>query len=562
MSSSLKVYASEYPPITVPLTDTYSLIFDSTHAASSPRRNDTALIDANTARIVTYGELFHRVNALASGLVNVLNLKKWDVVAVYSPNSVEYPVAVHGCARAGITSTLLNPSYTVDEVAYQLSDSGAKAIIVAPVLLPVAVAAAAKVNMPKSMVFVLSDGDTPAPQGFKTTREISSATYLPPTKFTEKELKTRPVFLCYSSGTTGRSKGVVTTHYNMVSNILQFVSMLDHAGMRSPNEVWSAVLPLYHIYGINMAGHSAIYMKIPCVVFSKFDLPQFLDCVQKHKITYAHLVPPIIIRLAKDPIVDNYQIDSLKTIMSGAAPLAADVAIATSKRINCLVVNGYGLTESSPLAMFGTKHSPVGSVGPLVPNVEARLVDPDTGRDVPTGEPGELWIRGPMIMAGYHRNEKATAETIDKEGWLHTGDVAQRDAKGNYFIVDRFKELIKYNGLQVPPAELEGHLLTHPDIADAAVIGRPCPRRGELPRAYVVKKAGASLTAEQVEKFIEERVAQHKRLRGGVEFLPEIPKLASGKILRRVLREMDKATVEREGGLEKVAEAAGVRAKL
>ncbi|KAI8909402.1 hypothetical protein DFJ77DRAFT_472376 [Powellomyces hirtus] len=541
----MTTYTSLYPDVDIPITDVYSFIFDSTHAASTPRRDAVALIDANTGRKVTHGELVHKISALASGLRNNLKLNKWDVVAVFSPNDVEYPVAVHGIAKAGLTSTLINPSYTADEVAYQLKDAGAKIIIASPLLLPVVVPAAAKAGIAKSNIFLLN---AEAISGVKSLYELFSSQYLPPVEFTRDELMNRPAYLCYSSGTTGRSKGVETTHYNMVANVTQFVKMLDYTKLRSADEVWTGVLPFYHIYGLNMSVHSAIYMQIPLVVFTKFDLVQFVESIARYRITYSHLVPPILVRLAKDPIVEKYDVSSLRAVMSGAAPLSAEVAHEFGTKLKCEVMNGYGLTESSPLAMFGTPDAPVGSVGRLVPNVQARLVDPDTKKDVLKNQPGELWIRGPMIMKGYHNNPSATAETVDSDGYLHTGDVCIIDDNGYFSIVDRYKELIKYNGLQVPPAELEGYLLTHPDIADAAVISRPDAAAGELPRAYVVRKPNTTVTEQAIAKFIEGKVAQHKRLRGGVVFVTEIPKLASGKILRRVIREMDKELLKKEAG--------------
>ncbi|KAJ3022352.1 hypothetical protein HKX48_006386 [Thoreauomyces humboldtii] len=293
--------------------------------------------------------------------------------------------------------------------------------------------------------------------------------------------------------------------------------------------------------------HAGLYMGIPLVVFPKFDLLLYLEALQREKVTYSHLVPPILIGLAKHPAVDKFDLSSLKFLMSGAAPLGPELAQAVAKRLNVTVLQGWGMTETSPVVhVVRDTKTPLGSCGELIPNCEARVVDPDTGKDVAKGERGELWVRGPMVMVGYHNNAQATADTIDKDMWLHTGDVVYVDKSGNFYVVDRIKELIKYKGFQVPPAELEAYLLEHPDIADAAVISRPCEVAGELPRAFVVCREGTKLTEKDVIGFIDGKVTNYKRLRGGVAFVSEIPKAASGKILRRVLRDQDKIAMEAE----------------
>jgi 4-coumarate--CoA ligase len=241
--------------------------------------------------------------------------------------------------------------------------------------------------------------------------------------------------------------------------------------------------------------------------------------------------------LAKQPIVSNYDLSSLRIVMSGAAPLGAELAAEASERIGASVIQGYGMTELSPVThVCPVGDSRPGSIGVLLPNCEARLVDPDTGDDVSSGSPGELWLRGPMVMKGYLNNEEATTATIDDDDWLHTGDIAEVDGDGHFKIVDRVKELIKYKGFQVPPAELEALLLTHPAIADCAVIPVDDEEAGEIPKAFVVTKPDHVLDAAAVMAFVAEHVASYKQVRE-VEFIDEVPKSASGKILRRLLKQ-------------------------
>jgi acyl-CoA synthetase (AMP-forming)/AMP-acid ligase II len=272
-------------------------------------------------------------------------------------------------------------------------------------------------------------------------------------------------------------------------------------------------------------------------------MEDFLGAVQKYKITSAPLVPPIVLGLAKHPVVNNYDLSSLRIIMSGAAPLGGALAKEAAKRIGCKVAQGYGMTEASPVTHLSPTREAgykLGSLGMPVPNTEVMIVDTDSGKAVARGETGEIWIRGPQIMKGYLGRPDATAESIDTEGWYHSGDIGYVDEDGYFFAVDRLKELIKYKGMQVAPAELEALLVTHAAIGDAAVIPVPDEEAGELPKAYIVVRAGQELDAETVMEFVAEQVAPHKRIRQ-VEFVEQIPKSASGKILRRVLIDQERA---------------------
>jgi acyl-CoA synthetase (AMP-forming)/AMP-acid ligase II len=328
------------------------------------------------------------------------------------------------------------------------------------------------------------------------------------------------------------------THHNIVSNLSQFEAR-HHL---SDQDRVIAVLPFFHIYGQVVIMNYGLYRGATIVTMPKFDLEPFLRLLQDHRVTRAYLVPPIVLALAKHPVVDQYDLSSLRLVMSGAAPLDAGLAAQCEQRLGVQVIQGYGLTETSPVTHCTPDDDPgankPGSIGPLLPNTECRVVDWGTAENLGPNEDGELWIRGPQVMRGYLNNREATARTIDEEGWLHTGDIGHTEADGYFTIVDRLKELIKYKGYQVPPAELEAILISHPSVADAAVIPKADEEAGEVPKAFVVLKEQA--TAEVIMAFVAERVAPHKKIRD-VEFIDEIPKSASGKILRRVL-------VERERG--------------
>jgi acyl-CoA synthetase (AMP-forming)/AMP-acid ligase II len=345
------------------------------------------------------------------------------------------------------------------------------------------------------------------------------------------------VVLPYSSGTTGLPKGVMLTHRNLVANLCQMEG-LDYF---TANDTLICVLPLFHIYGLVVILNMGLHKGSPIVTLPRFDLEQFLRAVQDYKVTMAHIVPPIVLMLSNNPLVDEYDVSSLHTLFSGAAPLGEALTRACMERLNCKIRQGYGMTETSPV----THSSPsdpakvkFGSVGVLAPNTECKIVNLETGEPVPPRTEGEICVRGPQIMKGYLNRPEATATTIDADGWLHTGDVGFVDEDGHFFIVDRAKELIKYKGFQVAPAELEAILLKHPAVADCAVIPCPDDEAGEVPKAFVVCKGEVS--AQAIMDFVAVEVATFKRLRY-VEFIDKVPKSASGKILRRVLIAQDRS---------------------
>jgi acyl-CoA synthetase (AMP-forming)/AMP-acid ligase II len=456
-------------------------------------------------------------------------LRKGDVFAMYSPNLPEYAVAVHGIMMLGGVVTTANPLYTANELATQLQDAGATYLFTVPPFLDKAKEAAAKAKVRE--IFVLGEG-----AGATPFAELLEGDGHPPA--VPINPRDDVAILPYSSGTVGRPKGVMLTHYNLTALLQQIVPLFPDR----PGDRVLAVVPFFHIFGFQILLNRTLRHGITCVTMPRFDLESFLRYIQDYHITHLYLVPPLVLALAKHPLVDAYDLSSVRYILSGAAPLDGAVQQGVAARLHVTVVQGYGMTETS-LAISVTPPEPthvkLGAVGVLLPNMEGSVVDPISGAELGPHERGELLVRGPNIMRGYLNNPDATCLTIDPEGWLHTGDIAYVDDEDYLFVVDRLKELIKYKGMQVAPAELEGVLLTHPAIADAAVIGIPDAEAGEVPKAFVVLKE--PVTADALMYYVASQVAPHKRIRQ-VEVVEAIPKSASGKILRRMLVEREHAT--------------------
>jgi acyl-CoA synthetase (AMP-forming)/AMP-acid ligase II len=496
-------------------------------------RDKPALIDGPTGRALTYGQLADAVRRAAAGLAR-RGFKKGDVFAIYSPNVPEYAVALLGVASIGGISTTANPLYTADELAKQLGDCRARLLVTVPPFLDKAKEAAARSGVEDVFVFGSAEGARPF-------AELLGAGDQPPV------VRIAPrddiVVLPYSSGTTGLPKGVMLTHYNLVANLCQAEGMRNFDGF-AESDVVMAFLPFFHIYGMVVIMMLGLAKGGTIVTMPRFDMMEFLGLVQKHRATVLPLVPPVVLGMVKHPAVAQFDLSSVRLVFSGAAPLGEDIARELSARLGCPVVQGYGMTEASPVTHLSpTSNAPwkPGSAGCVVPNTEVKLVDVASGQEVPQGREGELWIRGPQIMKGYLGRPDETAACLDREGWYHTGDVGYVDPDGYFFIVDRTKELIKYKGLQVAPAELEALLVTHPAVLDAAVVRKADEEAGEVPKAYVVLKPddrSRATTGEAVMAWVAERVAPHKRIRH-LEFVDQIPKSASGKILRRVLMDKD-----------------------
>jgi acyl-CoA synthetase (AMP-forming)/AMP-acid ligase II len=517
------IFKSPYPDVEIPRMGVAQFILES----AAGRGDKPALIDGPTGRTITFAELEGGIKRVAAGLA-ARGFSKGDVMAIYAPNIPEYAIAFHGIALAGGIATTVNPLYTIEELTFQLKDSGARFIVTIPMFLENALKAAEATGIEEVFVFGEGEGATPFTELLKAGDQPPEVSIDP-----ENDLVAMP----YSSGTTGLPKGVMLSHHNLVGNVQQ--ALAPHATDES--DVVIGVLPFFHIYGLTVILNAALSQGATIVTMPRFDLEQFLQLLQDQKVTRAYAVPPIVLALAKHPIVDNYDLSSLKLIMSGAAPLGQELSEAAAKRLDTLVIQGYGLTETSPVTHVNPEEESKikqGSIGPLIPNTEAKVVDPASGKELGYDETGEVWIKGPQVMKGYLNNEEATKHTVDDDGYLHTGDIGYVDQDGYFYIVDRLKELIKYKGFQVPPAELEAVLLSHPAIADAAVIGVADEEAGELPKAFVVKSG--EVDEAEVMEYVAGHVSPQKKIRI-VEFIDEIPKSASGKILRRVLVDQERA---------------------
>jgi acyl-CoA synthetase (AMP-forming)/AMP-acid ligase II len=490
------------------------------------RGDKPALIDGPSGRVVTYKQLAGGAMRMAANLA-AKGFKKGDVFAIMLPNVPEYAIAFHGALMAGGTLTTINPLYTAEEVAFQLNDTGAKYLLTIGMFADKAREAKEKSKVEEIFTLDNAEGTTP----FMAL--MQDAGMPPKIEFdTDNDL----VVLPYSSGTTGLPKGVMISHRNATYHMHQVKDLLEF----DEGESTLSVLPFFHIYGMMLLMNLPVMMGVTVVTMPRFDMEQFLELMQKHKIVGVGLVPPIILGLAKHPVVDKYDLSSLRWIGCGAAPLDAELQKACAARLNCTVSQGYGMSETSAgIAITKAENNKVGASGKLIPGMEMKIVDYQTGKAVDgPNQNGEIWVRGINVMKGYLNRPEVNANTFDSEGWMHTGDIGYVDDDGYLYIVDRIKELIKYKGLQVAPAELEAVLLTHPAIADAAVIGTPDEEAGELPKAFVVKRA--DISAEDIMAYVADKVAPHKKIRM-VEFTDQIPKSASGKILRRVLVEQERA---------------------
>jgi acyl-CoA synthetase (AMP-forming)/AMP-acid ligase II len=517
------IFRSPFPDVEIPEVSLTEFVFE--RAAEHAER--PALIDGVSGRVLTYAQLAGAVRAAAAGLAR-RGFRQGDVLALLSPNLPEYVVAFHAVATLGGVVTPVNPMYTVEELAKQLGDSGAKWLVTVPPLLERAREASEGKGLRELFVFGEAEGATP----FAALLE-GGAGDLPKVEIdTAEDL----VVLPYSSGTTGVCKGVMLTHRNLVANLAQFRG----TGHDWRDETLVCVLPLFHIYGLSVIMNHGLRCGSTLVTLPRFDFEQLLRVMQDYRVSLAHLVPPIVLALSKSPLVDAYDLSALRTVFSGAAPLGAEQSRECSERLGCTIIQGYGMTEASPVTHLTTwEHNRPGSVGLCVPNMECKLVSVETGEEVGAGERGEIHVRGPQVMKGYLGRPEATAQTVDADGWLHTGDVAYADGEGFFYIVDRAKELIKYKAFQVAPAELEALLLTHGSVADAAVIPSPDDEAGEVPKAFVVVKEGHGLTEAEVLGFVAAHVAPYKKVRR-VEFIAQIPKSPSGKILRRLLVERER----------------------
>ncbi len=526
------VIKSPYPDIEVPSVSLTEVVFEQAHGYGER----PAIVDGPSGRTYSYAELVDRVERCAAGLVE-RGLRPGQAVGIYAPNDPAYATAFYGVARAGGTNTTVNALFTAEELARQLRHSGARFLITAPPLLDRAQAAAREAGIEETFVFGGGPSVTPFESLLESSIDVPEITIDP-----AEHVATLP----YSSGTTGLPKGVMLTHQNLVANLRQIE---EPWRLRPGGECTIAVLPFFHIYAQTVVLHHCLRAGATVVSMPRFDLEQYLSLSQEYRATVAWIAPPMALALARNPLVDQYDLSRLRWLVCAAAPLDAELQLELAKRLGCKVMQGYGLTETSPVTNAWSPSDDVtaGTIGPLIASTEARLVDSASGEDAAPGEPGEIWIRGPQVMKGYLGDPEATSATIDAEGWLHTGDIAAASEGGVFRIADRLKELIKYKGYQVPPAELEGILLTHPAVADACVIPVADEEAGEIPKAYVVPEPGTEPDVDEIMQFVAGQVAPYKRVRD-CEFVDEIPKSPSGKLLRRVLVERERSKTGQLGG--------------
>ncbi|KFB34945.1 AGAP003482-PA-like protein [Anopheles sinensis] len=495
-----------------------------------------ALVDGVTGESLTYHQILERSLKLANRF-HRMGIKRNSVVGISSENSLHFPVITFATVMLGGTVLPINHGYTMSEFAHVLQLTKPVAIFASP--KPLETIMLLRGQSPSVKLLVSLGKQRPPGRVALFTDLFDSSPIHSLTAFTPQPvpLQRQIAVMVMSSGTTGLPKAVQLTHHNVMTVMAYQAEDPRYTELPVPIRVLG-LLPFYHVFGFMLSLNSCINA-VPMVVLPRFEPHLFLRTLQDHRISMVSLVPPLMVFLAKSPLVDEYDLSSLYAVLCGAAPLSREIEELVRTRLPnvATVRTGYGMSETS-LGVISRMNDKVGSVGKVHKTTRAKVVDLETGQPLGTGGVGEICVKGPLIMKGYLNNEQATREAIDAEGWLHTGDIGYYDAEGDFFIVDRLKDLIKYNGYQVPPAELEDVLLSHPKVRDAAVVGVPDEAAGELPAAFVVLQPNEKVTAAELVEFVAPKLSPQKRLRGGVFFVDEIPKTGSGKILRRQLREL------------------------
>ncbi|KAK8705727.1 hypothetical protein V6N13_049321 [Hibiscus sabdariffa] len=526
-SSNSTFYSKRTP---FPLPSNLSLDI-TTFLSSYPHHGKTAFVEASSGRQISFAELWRAVDSVSTCLSD-LGIRKGNVVLIIAPNSIFFPVVCLSVMHLGAIITTSNPMNTPREISSQMADSKPVLVFTTSQVVPKLVGS--------SLPIVLLDDQhvTSEVTGqVKIVTTIEEMIRKEPTdriRARDRVYQDDAASLLYSSGTTGASKGVLSSHRNLMALVQAF------SNMATPEEAEICTVPLFHIYGFGAFAIGKLATGTKVVILSKFDMTEMLSAIEKYRATCVPLVPPILLALVKDAdeIRKKYDLSSLQTIVCGGAPLSKDLINRFLEKFPTVDIRqGYALTETTGFGasmLTPEECRNYDSVGMLSPSLEAKIVDPATGNALKINQRGELWLRGPSIMKGYLNNAEATAATIDSEGWLKTGDLCYIDDDGYVYVVDRLKELIKYKGFQVPPAELEALLISHPQISDAAVIPIPDDEVGQYPMAYVVRKNGCNISESEVMDFISKQVAAYKRIRK-VAFVSSIPKNPSGKILRRQL---------------------------
>ncbi|KAG7353516.1 coumaryl-CoA ligase [Nitzschia inconspicua] len=547
---SLNIVTSPFPPISHGPYDPLPEVVMRNWKKSSGRKkvdsdgylsDELAIYDGSTGMKRTFKEHYRNTKGIAGNLKYELGVDEKACVCLFAPNHVDYLPVTLAVGLCGAKLTPVNPLYKKQELQVVLDRSRSSVLIAHTSILDVALEAARDSTRVKHVIVMTDDGQV-VPDGLDSLDSIKrhKEGFDKTERYVHPETKLHPYLLPYSSGTTGMPKGVCLTHANLTANLIQF-DVVEGLSM-GVGEALLSPLPFFHIYGMVASLLCCGWKGNPLLTMSgRFDFALMLEMIKEYQPTTAHLVPPILLALAKHPIVDGYDMSCLRTIISAAAPLGRDTEMAVQERLGCLVKQAWGMSELSPIGTINSDfNKKTGSVGPLVSNTFGKILDKD-GKTLGPNEPGELAIKGPQVMIGYLDDPQKTQECLSSSGWLRTGDVAYYDEEGFFFITDRIKELIKVRGFQVAPAELEELLLGHEMVNDVAVIQIPDEESGELPRAYIVLKEDCEKSHDEMQKeiygWVKDRVAPHKRLDGGIVFVESIPKSASGKILRRILRD-------------------------
>lgn len=518
---------SDRPDVSIPDVGLYEYLYGSLAPEDEDR---IAVVDLAGGTDTSYATLRSHVDSVA-GWLSRNGIRKNDVVALHCPNSVEFIVVTHAVWRLGAVLTPVPLLASPARVAEQIRSSNATMLLTLAGLSDGGEEAAELAGLPTDRLVQLDTS--------RGLTQMLAERSTPPTVHFDPAVQLAA--LPYSSGTTGLPKGVRLTHRNLVANMAQ----VENSGPVTRDDVVFGVLPFFHIYGLTTLANLTLRLRARLLTVPRFELGTFLRNHEKHGVTFTFIAPPVAVALAKHPDVDNYNLSTLRAVLSGAATLDADLATAVQDRLGISVYQGYGLTESSPVTHVNTDDSlSRGSIGRPVAGTEHKIVDPETLEEIPVpgagggrSTAGELWVRGPQVMDGYLNEADATTAALPGDGWLRTGDLASHGPDGEVYILDRIKELIKYKGYQVPPAELEALLLTHPDVADAAVVGVTDDSGDEVPKAFVVAHQTATADdalRDSILDFVADKVEPYKKVRG-FEFTDEIPKSATGKILRRSL---------------------------
>ncbi|PHH81302.1 hypothetical protein CDD82_1046 [Ophiocordyceps australis] len=524
---------SRWANVPIPKTDLWTYCMEGPRDSPDDHR---VIIDGEKPENgYTSAQLRTLSSSLGRGLLHRFSWNKGDNLALYTPNSIDIPVLLLAGLWAGITITPVSPDYKVDELAQQLRDSQVKGLVTQPSHLHQACEAAKKAGLKPQNIYLLGYNRKP---GFLHWRDLMMQGDAPRPQINPDE---DVALLMYSSGTTGLPKGVMLTHTNLVASAVQ-VNKIESGMLHWDTDSQLIFLPMFHLYGIAIIFTFTLHGGIPCIILAHYDIAQVCHSIQKFQISLLAVAPPVVLALSRHPVVDKHDLSSLRWITCGAAPLSRSLVAQVWKRISVPVRQGYGLSETSPWA---TMQLPDewwrfhGSVGGLLPNMEAKIVDAQ-GKELPHGEAGELLLKGSNVFKGYWNRPDLQDEIFTQDGWFRTGDVLYACPKGYLYVTGRIKDLIKYKGFQVPPAELEAKLITHPDVADVSVIGVwDEQQHTEVPRAYVVLKDGVEpceKRAHDIIAWLADRVAPAKRLRGGLRFIDAIPKSKAGKVLKRVLK--------------------------